>query len=249
MDPKNTEILSFDPDSPPRLLVVDDDPDHLALVQRWLDLAGVRVDVAVGGREALARIEQQRPDLVITDLVMDDMDGLRLLSEIHRQDPVMPVMILSGKAAIPDALKAAHLGVSAFLTKPIQRAALLEEIAKVLDSAAGQRVEPEDSFGRELVYRSSAMQEVMGRARLVAAGDSTVMVNGETGTGKEVLARAIHDCQRPSRPAIRQHQLQRAAGTTARIGAVRPRKGCVHRRGHPPCRPVPDRRQGHPVSR
>ena len=180
------------------VLVVDDDHDHLALVQRWLELANFKVTTASSGRDALAQIAQTRPNLVITDLFMDNMDGLRLLSEIHAEDPVMPVMILSGRAAIPDAVKATHLGVSAFLTKPIQRQNLIDEIAKVLHDNAGGKPKISDDFAPNMIYRSTLMQELLGRARRVAAGESTVMISGETGTGKELLARAIHDGSRRS---------------------------------------------------
>ena len=189
----------------PRILLVDDDPDHLALCARWLTLAGYQVDGAAGGTAALASLERARPDLVISDLVMDDMNGLRLLSEIHRQDPVLPTMVMSGKAGVPDALEAAHLGVSGFLEKPFSKDALLEAVAKALDFAPS----PAHAIGRlqtasgDLVYRSAVMQELIGRVQRVAAGTSTVMLSGETGTGKELIARAIHDLSaRRDRPFV-----------------------------------------------
>jgi DNA-binding NtrC family response regulator len=77
---------------------------------------------------ALASLERTRPDLVISDLVMDDMSGLQLLSEIHRHDPLLPTMVMSGRAGVPDALAAAHLGVSGFLEKPLDRARLLDAV-------------------------------------------------------------------------------------------------------------------------
>ena len=124
------------------ILAVDDDIDHLSLIERWLQLAGYRVTTAPTGQDALARLEEERPDLVLSDLFMDEMDGLRLLTEIHAQDPLVPFVIVSGKAAIPDALKAAHLGVSAFLIKPIQRQDLINAVAQVLDGASGRQPPP-----------------------------------------------------------------------------------------------------------
>ena len=85
------------------ILVVDDDPDHLALTQRWLALAGMQVSTAGSGLDALAEIERRRPDLVVTDLMMENLDGMRLLSEIHRVDAVLPVIFLSGQAEVRDA--------------------------------------------------------------------------------------------------------------------------------------------------
>ena len=175
-----------------RLLVVDDDPDMLALLARWLGAAGLECATAGSGNEALTQLDLQRPDLVITDLVMDEMDGLRLLKEIHLHDPVMPVIMLSGQAGVDDAMRAAHLGVSAFLTKPPDREALLGEVSRVL----AHRGIPRDKaarFGDGIIYRSATMESLMEKARLVAASESSVLVTGSTGTGKELLARAIHD--------------------------------------------------------
>ncbi len=174
-----------------RILVVDDDPDHLALVRRWLERAGYIVNTADSGDQALTALASMRPDLVLTDLVMDGMDGLKLLSEVHRLDPVLPVVILSGQARIPDAMKAAHLGVSEFLTKPITAERLIDTANALIRPGAGGEVE--DGFSTNIVYRSNAMVQVLERARMVARGDSTVLISGDTGTGKELVARAIHD--------------------------------------------------------
>ena len=176
----------------PRLLLVDDDPDMLALLGRWLEQAGLDCSTAASGSEALTQLDIQRPDLVVTDLVMDDMDGMRLLKEIHLHDPVMPVIMLSGQAGIDDAMRAAHLGVSAFLTKPPDRDALIEEIQRVLTDAKLGR-EDGDDFGAGIIWRSGIMASLMEKARLVAASDCSVLVTGSTGTGKELLARAIHE--------------------------------------------------------
>jgi two-component system response regulator GlrR len=174
------------------LLVVDDDRDHLALVERWLKLEGFDVTAADSGESALAVVEARRPDLVLTDLVMGEIDGIRLLREIHRHDPVMPVIIMSGQAGIPDAVKATHLGASAFLTKPITREALIAEVRETLTAHVGRDGFGTDGFAPKMVHRSQIMAELLGRARLVAAVDTTVLITGETGTGKEVLAEAIH---------------------------------------------------------
>ena len=177
---------------PARVLVVDDDPDMLALLGRWLGGAGIECAMAANGSEALTQLDLQRPDLVLTDLVMDEMDGLRLLKEIHLLDPVMPVIMLSGEAGVADAMKAAHLGVSAFLTKPPDRDALLREVTRALERSA-RGADATSDFGTPIVYRSAAMAALMEKARLVAASDCSVLVTGATGTGKELMARAIHD--------------------------------------------------------
>jgi two-component system response regulator GlrR len=173
-------------------MVVDDDADHLALVERWLSLEGFSVTAVLSGEKALAALESKRPDLVITDLVMGGIDGLRLLSEIHRHDPVLPVIIVSGQAGIPEAVKATHLGASAFLTKPIQREALIAEAEQVLADQVGKDAHDISDFAPKIIRRSQVMAELLDRARLVARVDTTVLITGETGTGKELLAEAIH---------------------------------------------------------
>ena len=175
-----------------RLLVVDDDPDHLKLIERWLSLEEFDVTTADCGETALAVLEAQRPDLVLSDLVMTGIDGIRLLREIHRHDPVMPVIIMSGQAGIPEAVKATHLGASAFLTKPIKREALIDEVKQALSAHTGMELRSAGEFAAKMVHRSQTMAELLGRARLVAVVDTTVLITGETGTGKEVLAEAIH---------------------------------------------------------
>jgi len=185
----------------PLLLLVDDDPDMLALLKVWFAEADLRVVTAASGSEALTQLDLNRPDLVITDLVMDEMDGLRLLREIHLHDPIMPVIMLSGEAQIDDAMQAAHLGVSAFLTKPAKREPVLEEVRRVLDRSGTQRQGAGQGFANRIIYRGTVMASLIEKARLVAASDSTVLITGNTGTGKELLAEAIHDgsarCAKP----------------------------------------------------
>ena len=126
---------------------------------------------------------------MITDLVMEEMDGLTLVTHLHAENPLLPIIMLSGSARIPDAVKATHLGTSAFLTKPAERAELLAEVRRHIRP---RRHADAGSFGTRMIYRSAVMQELVHQAELVAQGDVTVFISGETGTGKEVLARAIH---------------------------------------------------------
>ncbi len=182
--------------TPYHILAVDDDPDHLALTRRWLERADFRVTTVNSGDEALAQMDLARPNLVLTDLVMEGMDGLKLLSRIHRHDPVLPVVILSGLARIPDAIEAAHLGVSHFLTKPIDSTILIDVVRELIQQDESRGMDGAVDFGHGIIYRSTAMGAVLGRAHLVARGDSTVLLSGATGTGKELVARAIHQVSR-----------------------------------------------------
>ena len=185
----------------PLALIVDDDPDMLALFARWAQSAGFRVVTCESGEAALTRLDMERPAVLITDLVMDRMDGLRLLTAAHRDDPVLPVIMVSGHAALDDAMRAAHLGATAFLTKPLAREAFVAELERVMQragtdtstSTSTQDIEANLRFAPDLIYRSRAMSALIERARLVAKVDSAVLITGATGTGKEVLATAIHE--------------------------------------------------------
>jgi two-component system, NtrC family, response regulator GlrR len=183
------------------VLLVDDDDDILSLLSVWLKKEGYQVVTATSGKEALGQIGALQPRVVITDLFMDGMDGMQLLTEVHRSNPLLPVIMLSGKAQIPDAVKATHLGSAAFLTKPVQREEFLEQVSHTLNRAADPRIE--QAFSHGLIYRSSAMAELIEQAKLVADSDITVLIQGETGTGKEVLAKAIHEASpRRDKPFI-----------------------------------------------
>ena len=175
------------------VLLVDDDQDMLNLLSKWLEGAGFTPLLASSGGDALRQLGISRPDIVVTDLFMEEMDGMTLVTRIHDENPLTPVIMLSGQARIPDAVRATHLGTSAFLTKPIAKEAFLEEINKHI--RPGRR-EDVAVFARNIIYRSDVMAELLEQAELLARGDVTVFISGETGTGKEVLARAIHDGSR-----------------------------------------------------
>jgi two-component system response regulator GlrR len=179
---------------PSRILLVDDDKDSLALLSLWLSKAGFEIVTADSGADALARIDTERPDAVITDLMMAGMDGMELLRQVHRQNPLLPVIMVSGQAQIPDAVAATHLGSAAFLTKPIDKDELIGQVQRAL-RIYGQ--DPQASLaeiGKRMVFRSAVMADVLDQARMVADSDITVFISGETGTGKEVLARVVHEC-------------------------------------------------------
>ena len=172
-----------------KVLVVDDDPDMLKLLSKWLENAGFDAIAVASGTEALRELSAARPDIVVTDLFMDEMDGMTLVTRIHEDNALTPVIMLSGQAQIPDAVKATHLGTSAFLTKPIDKDEFLNEIDRHIRS----RRKGTGDLARNIIYRSDVMAELIEQAELLAQGDITVFISGATGTGKEVLARAIHD--------------------------------------------------------
>ncbi len=176
-----------------RILVVDDDDDILSLLSTWLGKEGFDVVTVSSGEEALGQMQTLRPNLVITDLFMGGMSGMELLSTIHSDSPLLPVIMLSGQAKIPDAVKATHLGSSAFLTKPINKEELFEQVKRALRLSSHQLANRNRSAqDNEIIYQSKVMAEVVDLAELVGDSNVTVFISGATGTGKEVIAKAIH---------------------------------------------------------
>ena len=172
-----------------RLLLVDDDPSLLKLLGMRLSSEGFLVTTAASGPEALKLLNRETFDLVISDLRMDEMDGMALFTEIQRLKPGMPVIILTAHGSIPDAVAATRQGVFSFLTKPVDRDALY----KAIDEALAQRAPGSDNAWSEaIVTRSPLMLRLLEQARMVAQSDVSVLINGQSGTGKEVLAQAIH---------------------------------------------------------
>ncbi|RLM26335.1 two-component system response regulator GlrR [Brenneria alni] len=171
------------------LLLVDDDPSLLKLLGMRLTSEGFSVTTAESGQEALRLLTREQFDLVISDLRMDEMDGMALFSEIQRYQPGMPVIILTAHGSIPDAVAATQQGVFSFLTKPVDRDALYQAIdeAMALSAPVG-----DESWRETIVTRSPLMLRLLEQAKMVAQSDVSVLINGQSGTGKEVLAQAIH---------------------------------------------------------
>ncbi len=175
---------------PARLLLVDDDPGLLKLLGMRLVSEGYSVVTAESGPEALRVLGREKVDLVISDLRMDEMDGLQLFSEIQKGHPGMPVIILTAHGSIPDAVAATQQGVFSFLTKPVDKDALY----KAIDEALEQRSPATDeAWRRAIVTRSPLMLRLLEQAGMVAQSDVSVLINGQSGTGKEIVAQAIHN--------------------------------------------------------
>lgn len=172
-----------------KLLLVDDDPSLLKLLGMRLTSEGFSVTTAESGQEALRLLTKDQFDLVISDLRMDEMDGMALFSEIQRYHPGMPVIILTAHGSIPDAVAATQQGVFSFLTKPVDRDALYRAIDDALALSAPVA---DDGWRENIVTRSPLMLRLLEQASMVAQSDVSVLINGQSGTGKEVLARAIH---------------------------------------------------------
>ena len=189
------------------ILVVDDDPDLLRLMQIRLTAAGHTVTTAESGEQALAHFAVARPQCVITDLRMGAMDGLALFDAIHAENPTLPVIVLTAHGTIPDAVAAVKRGLFGYLAKPFDARALIAEIDRALTVSGGANVAEtaSDELGwrKAIITRNPAMEDVLAKARLVADSDASVLIYGDSGTGKELLARAIHNASpRRDRPFV-----------------------------------------------
>jgi DNA-binding NtrC family response regulator len=178
------------------LLIVDDEANTLASLSRAFRLAGHEATVCDNAAKALELAKAQNFDLILSDVVMPGKDGLTLLEEMKKQGVTAPVVMMSGQAHIEMAVKATRLGALDFLEKPISTDKLLLTVENALKL---QRLESENRQLRqrlgkhEIVWKGEAMRRVMAQLERVAASESRVCILGETGTGKELVARTIHE--------------------------------------------------------
>ena len=173
-----------------KILLVDDDPGLLRLLSIRLRAEGYEVEAVESAQIALTTLNQFTPDLVITDLRMDKMDGIGLLKELQTRSPGLRVVIITAHGTIPDAVTATQHGAFGFLTKPIDKDELITLVERALKYSGS--VEVEEGWSAEIITRNQAMKEIMQQAKMVAATDARVLITGESGTGKELLAQAIH---------------------------------------------------------
>jgi two-component system response regulator AtoC len=181
------------------ILLVDDDPGTRKVARANLGLEGFEVLSASSGAEALARLAESDPLAVVSDLRMPDLDGIALMERVHALRPSLPVVLVTAHATVETAVKAMQKGALHYLTKPIR----FDELAAVLRHAVAQerarrdlvrlRGELERASGfEEMVGGSPEIRRVFETVDQVAGADATVLLQGETGTGKELVARAIH---------------------------------------------------------
>jgi len=190
-----------------RILLVDDDKALLRLLSMRMSAAGYDVTAVNSAEEALATLPLIRPHLIVTDLQMDGMDGMTLFSQVHSRNPTLPVLILTAHGSIPDAVDATSRGVFSYLTKPFNSKVLEEHIARALkltaEGGADEDAGASDEWRKAIVTRSPLMENLLTQARLIADSDTSVLIQGQSGTGKEVLAHAIHNASpRAERPFV-----------------------------------------------
>ncbi len=173
-----------------RILLVDDDPGLLRLLSIRLRAEDYIVEAVDSAQKALASLARFRPDLVITDLKMDKMDGIGLLKELQSRSPGLRSVIITAHGTIPDAVVATQSGAVGFLTKPIDKDELKATIERAL-VVSGSADAP-GSWAAGIVTRNEAMKELLRRTKAVAVSDVPILITGASGTGKKLLARAIH---------------------------------------------------------
>lgn len=195
----------------PAILVVDDDDAMARTLQEFLHREGYGVEVALSAEEALA-ISERYPQiaLALVDLIMPVTDGLGLMEQLHRRNPDLAVVIMTGYGTIETAVEAIKRGAEDYLTKPFDQQAVRKKVMRLMEvhelrervAQLEASLEHYPSF-ETFVSVSAAIQRVLERARLAAATDAPVLLLGETGTGKEMLARAIHAASpRARRPFV-----------------------------------------------
>jgi len=181
----------------PYILVVDDEPDIRALVKEILEDEGYEVGIAENGSQARDRRRERRPDLVLLDIWMPDVDGITLLKEWSGEDGVKaPVLMMSGHGTVETAVEATRSGAYDFLEKPLSMAKLLLTVERALETARLQRenlgLRRHAATVTEPIGRSPAMIHLREQVRRIAGHDTSVLVSGEPGSGKEVFARYLH---------------------------------------------------------
>lgn len=195
---------------PARVLIVDNDEPHALVVAEGLERVGHRCTVANSGPEGARRLGEESFDLVVTDLIMPEVDGLAILAKAKETQPDCEVILITGHGSVPSAVQAMHQGAFYYLLKPLDLAQLRAIVAKALASLRLRRTNLElhrrldEKFGFEGVIGSSRqMNEVVERLKRIAPTNASVLIQGETGVGKELVAQAIHqNSPRKNKPFV-----------------------------------------------
>ena len=193
--------IAQSPDPHSQVLLIDDDPHLRQALSQTLDLAGFKVSSLADARGLADRIGADWPGVVVSDIRMPGIDGLQLLEQLHQQDPQLPVILITGHGDVPMAVQAMRAGAFDFLEKPFPSEQLLASVRRALAMRQLQlenrslrlALTDRQQLSSRLLGQSPAMQRLREQLGALAAIDTDVLILGETGAGKEVVARALHD--------------------------------------------------------
>jgi len=177
------------------ILVVDDDPNVLEVLTARLTSAGFKVIKADGGQKALALVRTRQIDFIISDMKMPNMGGMDLFTEVHAIKPAMPVLFLTAYGTIPDAVRAVQAGAVDYLVKPFDGRELVKKLKKIIARTSPGLPDEGSAEGDaafSMTTRSPAMQDLFDLVKKVAASSVNILILGESGVGKEYIARGIH---------------------------------------------------------
>lgn len=181
------------------VLIVDDDEDLLELLKFRLESQNYEVATAKSGAEALVQFSLHRPAVVVTDLRMDGMDGMELFNEIHKENSSVPIIMMTAHGTIANAVEATKQGVFSFVDKTVSGSTLGKTLKEHIEKAIAlnpeyrkaSRTDPK-AWRSDIITCSDVMEEILSQAAMLAQGDTSVFIRGQSGTGKEMLAQAIH---------------------------------------------------------
>lgn len=177
-----------------RVLIVEDDDTLRDALCDTIEFGGYRAVAAGNGREALSRMDTESFDLVISDVQMDEMDGHGLLREVRNRKPEMPFVMMTAHGSVRDAVSAMRDGATDYLLKPFEAQVLLDMVA---------RMQPNAEVGLPIIAEDPSSQQLCALAKRLAPNEATVLISGESGCGKEVLARYIHsESDRADKPFL-----------------------------------------------
>ncbi len=239
-----------------RILFADDEAHLRDLMQMELPRLGHEVTVCPDGTAALRALERGLYDAALLDLRMPGLTGIEVLGQIRQISPETQVIILTGHATVDTAVQALRLGAFDYLTKPCKWA----ELEMILNRVAERRDMANKTTALEtrlkaaegtplLIGETPAMQQVRRLIDTIAPTDASVMILGETGTGKELVARSLHDKSRRADRGVHPGQLRRPARKPGRERALRPPQGSLHRRRHQPQGTLRGRQRRHALPR
>ncbi len=176
-----------------RILLIDDEKNILKTVGSNLEQNGFNVDAAISAEVALAKLDSNNYDVILCDLILTGMNGLDFLSLVRNTNKDIIFIMITANGFIDDAVKAIKIGADDFISKPIDMDGLISNINILLSKKANYYNENKPQFDTKLIYKSKIMEDLIKEIGIIAKAPSNILITGETGTGKELIAKIIHE--------------------------------------------------------